>query len=260
MFKKSRKELEGVARAKTEAEAATMAAVANANAAGAATIPHRVGDNHRLAEIHFEREQWPEEPEEPSSVPSLSWVLSLERAIKQRVQIANSAKIYRSMSDCAKKEEPEEWPKVDILENVFGALWEMYQQQIFPLIGYYAKYMRQGGKDYHLPQTRQCGYLFAIDCQSVTLHEAEKIARHRLVFPDAPNPARLQALAGRQEGILTVVLAPSRDGMHLWPHLELGIPWFVKFHRGFLVVTRHLSATIFPSRQQDASHDINKDR
>ncbi|KAK3994651.1 hypothetical protein QBC44DRAFT_391387 [Cladorrhinum sp. PSN332] len=70
----------------------------------------------------------------------------------------------------------EKRPKVVILENVFGAPWEMYQQQIFPLIGYYAKYMRLDSKDYYLPQTRQRGYLFAIDCQSVTLHEAEKIA------------------------------------------------------------------------------------
>ncbi|KAK3988105.1 hypothetical protein QBC44DRAFT_293746 [Cladorrhinum sp. PSN332] len=61
---KRKKELEVVARVKAEAEAATMAAVANANAAAATTIPHRIGDNHRLAEIHFEREPSPEDPEE----------------------------------------------------------------------------------------------------------------------------------------------------------------------------------------------------
>ncbi|KAK4230485.1 hypothetical protein QBC38DRAFT_28312 [Podospora fimiseda] len=63
-----KKELEVVARVKAEAEAATMAAVANANAAAASTIPRRVGDHHRLAEIHFERDHSSAEPEQPGGL------------------------------------------------------------------------------------------------------------------------------------------------------------------------------------------------
>ncbi|KAK4229415.1 DNA repair protein RAD5 [Podospora fimiseda] len=69
----------------------------------------------------------------------------------------------------------EKRPKIVILENVYGAPWDMYQHQIFPLIGYYAKFMRLDSKDYYLPQTRQRGYLVAIDCETVDLCAAERI-------------------------------------------------------------------------------------
>lgn len=54
-------------------------------------------------------------------------------------------------------------PKTIILENVFGAPWRLYTLRIFPRIGYYATFVRVDSKDYYIPQTRQRGYLVAID-------------------------------------------------------------------------------------------------
>lgn len=53
-------------------------------------------------------------------------------------------------------------PRIVILENVDGAPWKMYTEMIFPLVGYYATFMRLDSKDYYLPQTRRRGYLIAI--------------------------------------------------------------------------------------------------
>ncbi|KAK4466470.1 DNA repair protein RAD5 [Cladorrhinum samala] len=53
-------------------------------------------------------------------------------------------------------------PRIVVLENVDGAPWKMYTDMIFPLVGYYATFMRLDSKDYYLPQTRRRGYLIAI--------------------------------------------------------------------------------------------------
>ncbi|KAK4191163.1 hypothetical protein QBC35DRAFT_471233 [Podospora australis] len=54
-------------------------------------------------------------------------------------------------------------PKVVIFENVQNAPWEIYAQQVFPLVGYYTTFLRVDTKDYYLPQTRNRGYILAID-------------------------------------------------------------------------------------------------
>ncbi|KAK4195011.1 hypothetical protein QBC40DRAFT_212452 [Triangularia verruculosa] len=57
-------------------------------------------------------------------------------------------------------------PKVIILENVDGAPWDTYIDRAFPLIGYKAAWLRVDSKKHYLPQTRQRGYLIAIDTES----------------------------------------------------------------------------------------------
>ncbi|SPQ26641.1 974c9426-7b5b-4dd5-b544-610f3acf48df [Thermothielavioides terrestris] len=54
-------------------------------------------------------------------------------------------------------------PKLIILENVAGAPWSMYTHKIFPKIGYLAHHEKLDSKYFYLPQTRQRGYLVAID-------------------------------------------------------------------------------------------------
>ncbi|KAK0702627.1 hypothetical protein B0T21DRAFT_416871 [Apiosordaria backusii] len=74
----------------------------------------------------------------------------------------------------------EKRPKVIILENVDGAPWDMYIDRIFPLVGYKAAFLRLDSKKYYLPQTRQRGYLIAVDVSSSggpTLDEAEYIMK-----------------------------------------------------------------------------------
>ncbi|KAK4164457.1 hypothetical protein QBC43DRAFT_369820 [Cladorrhinum sp. PSN259] len=69
----------------------------------------------------------------------------------------------------------EKRPKIVVLENVFGAPWDMYRKQIFPLIGYYADFLRLDSKDFYLPQTRQRGYLIAVDAESLGSDTAKEI-------------------------------------------------------------------------------------
>ncbi|KAK0660400.1 hypothetical protein QBC41DRAFT_350956 [Cercophora samala] len=78
----------------------------------------------------------------------------------------------------------EKRPKIVILENVDGAPWNMYINRIFPLIGYKAGYLQVDSKRFYLPQTRQRGYLIAVDTDASsspgcpTLAEAELIITH----------------------------------------------------------------------------------
>lgn len=58
-------------------------------------------------------------------------------------------------------------PKAVILENVYGAPWDMYTKRIFPKICYAANHIKLDSKDYYLPQTRQRGYLVAIDASHI---------------------------------------------------------------------------------------------
>ena len=67
-------------------------------------------------------------------------------------------------------------PRVVILENVYGAPWDMYEDQIFPKIGYLARSMKLDSKEFYLPQTRQRGYLVALDAMSFGLAQAKEIA------------------------------------------------------------------------------------
>ena len=66
-------------------------------------------------------------------------------------------------------------PRVVIMENVSGAPWDMYEDQIFPKIGYFARSMKLDSKEFYLPQTRQRGYLVAIDAMSFGVEQANKI-------------------------------------------------------------------------------------
>ncbi|KAK1750800.1 hypothetical protein QBC47DRAFT_406500 [Echria macrotheca] len=59
-------------------------------------------------------------------------------------------------------------PKAIIMENVSGAPWSMYQDFIFPKIGYAAKFVTLDSKKYYVPQTRQRGYLVAVDSTRIT--------------------------------------------------------------------------------------------
>ena len=61
------------------------------------------------------------------------------------------------------------------MENVYGAPWDMYEDQIFPKIGYFARSMKLDSKEFYLPQTRQRGYLVALDAMSFGVAQANKI-------------------------------------------------------------------------------------
>ena len=67
-------------------------------------------------------------------------------------------------------------PKAIIMENVFGAPWDLYQDTILPSIGYAARFLRLDSKDYCLPQTRARGYLVAADAQFFGQDIALKVA------------------------------------------------------------------------------------
>ncbi|KAK4160355.1 hypothetical protein QBC43DRAFT_359724 [Cladorrhinum sp. PSN259] len=54
------------------------------------------------------------------------------------------------------------------------APWDMYRKQIFPLIGYSADFLRLDSKDFYLPQTRQRGYLIAVDAESLRADKAKE--------------------------------------------------------------------------------------
>jgi site-specific DNA-cytosine methylase len=67
-------------------------------------------------------------------------------------------------------------PKLVILENVNSAPWDMYTDQIFPKLGYLARYVTLDSKQFYLPQTRQRGYLVAIDAADIGEEQAAAIA------------------------------------------------------------------------------------
>ncbi|KAL2115558.1 hypothetical protein VTJ04DRAFT_9813 [Mycothermus thermophilus] len=69
-------------------------------------------------------------------------------------------------------------PKFVILENVYSAPWDMYTDQIFPKIGYAACVSKLDSKDFYLPQTRQRGYLVAVDAEHFGLSQAMNITSH----------------------------------------------------------------------------------
>ncbi|KAL2264913.1 hypothetical protein VTJ83DRAFT_7423 [Remersonia thermophila] len=73
-------------------------------------------------------------------------------------------------------------PKFVILENVYSAPWDMYTDQIFPKIGYAARVVKLDSKDYYLPQTRQRGYLVAVDSIHAGVEQAIRIVEQWEVF------------------------------------------------------------------------------
>ncbi|KAL2264457.1 hypothetical protein VTK26DRAFT_22 [Humicola hyalothermophila] len=81
-------------------------------------------------------------------------------------------------------------PKVVILENVYGAPWDMYTDQIFPKVGYVARCVKLDSKDFYLPQTRQRGYLVAIDAEDMGEEVADEMATHwATVLSECKRPA-----------------------------------------------------------------------
>ncbi|KAH6690636.1 hypothetical protein F5X68DRAFT_260037 [Plectosphaerella plurivora] len=54
-------------------------------------------------------------------------------------------------------------PKMVILENVVGAPWTQFSKHWLPLVGYQAGFVMVNSKNFLVPQTRQRGYLFAVD-------------------------------------------------------------------------------------------------
>ncbi|KAK4244108.1 hypothetical protein C7999DRAFT_17603 [Corynascus novoguineensis] len=66
-------------------------------------------------------------------------------------------------------------PKLVILENVYNAPWDMYTEQIFPKVCYVADFVRLDSKEFYLPQTRQRGYLLAVDAASIGAKSARAI-------------------------------------------------------------------------------------
>ena len=67
-------------------------------------------------------------------------------------------------------------PKLIILENVMGAPWQMYTEQLFPRVCYVARWAKLDSKEFYLPQTRQRGYLVAVDAMRFGVEQATKIA------------------------------------------------------------------------------------
>jgi site-specific DNA-cytosine methylase len=68
-------------------------------------------------------------------------------------------------------------PKIVILENVYGAPWDMYTRQIFPMLNYVSSDVKLDSKEFYLPQTRQRGYLIALDVKHFGVEQATRIAR-----------------------------------------------------------------------------------
>ncbi|KAL2198168.1 hypothetical protein P885DRAFT_34567 [Corynascus similis CBS 632.67] len=66
-------------------------------------------------------------------------------------------------------------PKLVILENVYNAPWDMYTKHIFPRVCYVADFVRLDSKEFYLPQTRQRGYLLAVDAASIGAKSARAI-------------------------------------------------------------------------------------
>ncbi|KAK3294970.1 uncharacterized protein B0H64DRAFT_425560 [Chaetomium fimeti] len=66
-------------------------------------------------------------------------------------------------------------PKIVVLENVGGAPWDMYTDQIFPKTGYVAGTVSLDSKHFYLPQTRQRTYLVAIDATNIGVEAATAI-------------------------------------------------------------------------------------
>ncbi|KAK3306378.1 uncharacterized protein B0T15DRAFT_491930 [Chaetomium strumarium] len=56
------------------------------------------------------------------------------------------------------------------LRKFVSAPWDMYTKHIFPKIGYVAKAERVESNDFYVPQTRQRGYLVAMDVQYLFWH------------------------------------------------------------------------------------------
>ncbi|KAI0108359.1 hypothetical protein F4814DRAFT_455140 [Daldinia grandis] len=54
-------------------------------------------------------------------------------------------------------------PKIVILENVMGAPWKNTADIWFPFVGYKATFVKADTKNYYIPQTRNRGYLVAVD-------------------------------------------------------------------------------------------------
>lgn len=54
-------------------------------------------------------------------------------------------------------------PKVVILENVMGAPWKNTADIWFPFVGYKAAFVKADTKNFYIPQTRNRGYLVAVD-------------------------------------------------------------------------------------------------
>ncbi|AEO59218.1 hypothetical protein MYCTH_2307313 [Thermothelomyces thermophilus ATCC 42464] len=81
-------------------------------------------------------------------------------------------------------------PKLVILENVYNAPWDMYTEQIFPKICYVADFVRLDSKDFYLPQTRQRGYLVAVDAAGIGARNAGEIVRGwKRRIPSCQRPA-----------------------------------------------------------------------
>ncbi|KAL2162377.1 hypothetical protein VTH06DRAFT_7290 [Thermothelomyces fergusii] len=94
-------------------------------------------------------------------------------------------------------------PRVVILENVYNAPWEMYTGQIFPRICYVADFVRLDSKDFYLPQTRQRGYLVAVDAASIGARRANEIVRGwKQSIPNYQRPASVP---------VSVFLRPADD-------------------------------------------------
>ncbi|KAL2149184.1 hypothetical protein VTH82DRAFT_8532 [Thermothelomyces myriococcoides] len=94
-------------------------------------------------------------------------------------------------------------PKLVILENVYNAPWGMYTEQIFPRICYVAGFVRLDSKDFYLPQTRQRGYLVAVDAARIgTGNASEIIRRWKQSIPNYQRPASVPA---------SVFLRPADD-------------------------------------------------
>ncbi|KAI0892196.1 hypothetical protein F4806DRAFT_489081 [Annulohypoxylon nitens] len=71
----------------------------------------------------------------------------------------SSSKTFFSMLSYVKQHRP----KVIILENVLGAPWGETQDVWFPFLNYTAYHTKLDTKDFYIPQTRNRGYLIAMD-------------------------------------------------------------------------------------------------
>jgi len=105
-----------------------------------------------------------EESREPVPVRfDVAFFHDLNKSLEELAELSTAGESARTFF-AAVKLIAERRPTIVILENVSGAPWSMYTDQIFPRIGYVARFVRLDSKNFYLPQTRQRGYLVAINC------------------------------------------------------------------------------------------------
>ncbi|KAI2469441.1 hypothetical protein F4781DRAFT_431325 [Annulohypoxylon bovei var. microspora] len=112
-------------------------------------------------------------------------------------------------------------PKVVILENVMGAPWAETEKVWFPFFGYSAFHVKLDTKDFYLPQTRNRGYLIALDnsvfADGKTYPKKEE--KEEEVLPQTPAEKKAAEAKKEQEELEELLKYDAGKIGHMWLHL-----------------------------------------